>query len=103
VGDGQVNESREAAISEERLAKIDYTNHLTTSLPIQPGSNYETYCDVFADYVGCASWLDSVETPIAVQQKLMRHASITTMMDHLRGCSHGSNGLRDLESGKIGD
>jgi integrase len=28
------------------------------------------------------SWLDSVGTPIAVQQKLMRHASITTTMDH---------------------
>jgi integrase len=28
------------------------------------------------------AWLDSVGTPIAVQQKLMRHASITTTMDH---------------------
>lgn len=28
------------------------------------------------------SWLDAVGTPIAVQQKLMRHASITTTMDH---------------------
>jgi len=26
------------------------------------------------------SWLDAVGTPIAVQQKLMRHASITTTM-----------------------
>jgi integrase len=28
------------------------------------------------------SWLDAVGTPIAVQQRLMRHASITTTMDH---------------------
>jgi integrase len=28
------------------------------------------------------SWLDAVGTSIAVQQKLMRHASITTTMDH---------------------
>ena len=28
------------------------------------------------------AWLDAVGTPIAVQQKLMRHASITTTMDH---------------------
>jgi len=27
------------------------------------------------------SWLDAVGTPIAVQQKLMRHASITTTMN----------------------
>ena len=27
------------------------------------------------------SWLDAAKTPIAVQQKLMRHASITTTMD----------------------
>jgi len=28
------------------------------------------------------AWLDAVGTPIAVQQNLMRHASITTTMDH---------------------
>jgi integrase len=28
------------------------------------------------------SWLDAVGTPIAVQQRLMRYASITTTMDH---------------------
>jgi integrase len=28
------------------------------------------------------SWLDSVGTPVGLQQKLMRHASITTTMDH---------------------
>jgi integrase len=27
------------------------------------------------------SWLDAVGTPMAVQQKLMRHASITTTMN----------------------
>ena len=27
------------------------------------------------------SWLDAVKTPIAVQQKMMRHASIITTMD----------------------
>lgn len=27
------------------------------------------------------SWLDAVGTPIALQQKLMRHASITTTMN----------------------
>jgi integrase len=28
------------------------------------------------------AWLDSVGTSVAVQQKLMRHASIVTTMDH---------------------
>jgi integrase len=34
------------------------------------------------------SWLDAVGTPIAVQQKLMRHADIRTNHEHLRRCGH---------------
>ena len=29
----------------------------------------------------CRSWLDAVGTPVAVQQKLMRHADIRTTMN----------------------
>jgi integrase len=44
------------------------------------------------------AWLDAVGTPIAVQQKLMRHASITTTMDH-----HGDlvTDEMSLASGKV--
>ena len=34
------------------------------------------------------TWLDSVGTPVGVQQKLMRHADIRTTMNILRKCRH---------------
>jgi integrase len=35
------------------------------------------------------SWLDAVGTPIAVQQKLMRHSDIRTTMNIYGRCGHG--------------
>ena len=48
------------------------------------------------------SWLDAVGTPIAVQQKLMRHADIRNHDERLRRCGHGRNGPCCLESGSTG-
>ena len=44
------------------------------------------------------AWLDSVGTSVAVQQKLMRHASIVTTMDH---CGDVISDEMTVASGKV--
>ncbi len=48
------------------------------------------------------SWLDAVGTPIAVQQKLMRHADIRTTMNTYGEVVTDEMAQRCLESGGVG-
>ena len=69
---GAFDESK--AITLERLENLCHTGApLEALLPV---------VDAFSRGVGAIqSWLDAVGTPIAVQQKLMRHADIRTTMN----------------------